>query len=48
MRAIREAIPEMLTGVGTVLTRDHAAGAISAGVQFALAPCVDPDIIDCC
>ena len=48
IRAIREAIPEMLIGVGTVLTRDHAAGAISAGVQFALAPCVDPDIIDCC
>ena len=38
----------MLTGAGTVLTRDHAAGAISAGVQFALAPCVDPVIIDYC
>ena len=38
----------MLTGAGTVLTRDHAADAISAGAQFALAPCVDPDIIDYC
>ena len=36
----------MFTGAGTVLTRDHAADAISAGAEFALAPCVDPDIID--
>ena len=48
IRAIREAIPEMLTGAGTVLTRDHAADAISAGAQFALAPWVDPDIIGYC
>lgn len=46
--ASREAVPEMLTGAGNVLTRDHAADAVSAVAQFALAPCVDPDIIDCC
>jgi 2-dehydro-3-deoxyphosphogluconate aldolase/(4S)-4-hydroxy-2-oxoglutarate aldolase len=48
IQAIREAIPEMLCGAGTVLTRDQVADAISAGAQFALAPCVAPDIVDYC
>lgn len=38
--------PELLTGAGTILTREQAERAASAGATFGLAPGFDPDIVD--
>ncbi len=36
----------MLVGAGTVMTREQARAAAGAGARFALAPNIDPDVID--
>lgn len=38
--------PELLTGAGTILTREQAERAANAGAIFGLAPGFDPDIVD--
>ena len=42
---IRRAFPEMLVGAGTVVTPDQARMCIDAGVNFGLAPGLNPDTV---
>lgn len=42
---IRKEFPEMLTGAGTVVTPEQAQKAIDCGVQFGLAPGLNPDTV---
>jgi len=37
--------PEMLVGAGTVLTEDQLRQAIDAGIKFAVAPGLNPDLV---
>lgn len=43
---IRAAVPGMLVGAGTVLTREQASEALGAGAEFVVAPGSQPDVID--
>ena len=43
---IREREPEMLTGAGTVLTKDALRDALSAGAQFVVAPGFNPSLAE--
>jgi 2-dehydro-3-deoxyphosphogluconate aldolase/(4S)-4-hydroxy-2-oxoglutarate aldolase len=45
IRRIREALPELVVGAGTVVTGEQAAAALDSGVVFGLAPGLDPAII---
>ena len=45
LRAIRAEIPEMLAGIGTVLTPDQAKAAHDAGAAFAVAPGFNPRVV---
>lgn len=38
--------PDMMIGAGTVMSREQARAAADAGARFALAPNIDPDVID--
>ena len=42
---LSQKLPEMLTGAGTILTREQAKRAASAGATFGLAPGYDPEIL---
>lgn len=42
---IKKAFPEMLLGAGTVVTRDNAQMCIDTGVNFGLAPGLNPDTV---
>lgn len=42
---IKKAFPEMLCGAGTVVTPDHAKMCIDTGVDFGLAPGLNPDTV---
>ncbi len=42
---IRKAFPQMLVGAGTVVTPEQAQRAIDAGVDFGLAPGLNPDTV---
>lgn len=42
---IRKAYPEMLIGAGTVVTAEQARRALDVGVDFALAPGLNSDIV---
>jgi 2-dehydro-3-deoxyphosphogluconate aldolase/(4S)-4-hydroxy-2-oxoglutarate aldolase len=44
-RNIREALPEMMVGLGTVLTTDQVHDAKTAGVDFAVSPGVNPEVM---
>jgi 2-dehydro-3-deoxyphosphogluconate aldolase/(4S)-4-hydroxy-2-oxoglutarate aldolase len=43
---IRKAFPDMLVGAGTVVTREQAQRAINAGVNFGLAPGLNPETVE--
>lgn len=43
---ISKAFPDMLIGAGTVVTEEQARRALDAGVGFALAPGLNPDIVE--
>ena len=43
---IREREPEVLTGAGTVLTKDALRDALSAGAQFVVAPGFNPSLAE--
>jgi 2-dehydro-3-deoxyphosphogluconate aldolase / (4S)-4-hydroxy-2-oxoglutarate aldolase len=45
---IRETLPEMLCGVGTVLEMDDGATAVRAGAQFVITPTLQLDTIAMC
>jgi 2-dehydro-3-deoxyphosphogluconate aldolase/(4S)-4-hydroxy-2-oxoglutarate aldolase len=42
---IKKAFPEMLLGAGTVVTRDQAQMCMDTGVDFGLAPGLNPDTV---
>ena len=43
---IRNSFPDMLVGAGTVVTREQAQRAIDAGVDFGLAPGLNPETVN--
>ncbi|MEL6813854.1 MAG: bifunctional 4-hydroxy-2-oxoglutarate aldolase/2-dehydro-3-deoxy-phosphogluconate aldolase [Cyanobacteria bacterium J06598_3] len=45
MSAIRQALPDCVVGVGTVLTERDLRGAIAASAQFCFTPHTDPALI---
>jgi 2-dehydro-3-deoxyphosphogluconate aldolase/(4S)-4-hydroxy-2-oxoglutarate aldolase len=44
--AIRKAMPDMTVGAGTVLSADMVQRAHDAGAQFALAPGLNPEVVE--
>ena len=46
IEALASRFPDLLVGAGTVMTREQARAAADAGARFALAPNIDPDMID--
>jgi 2-dehydro-3-deoxyphosphogluconate aldolase/(4S)-4-hydroxy-2-oxoglutarate aldolase len=46
IKSLTARFPDMLIGAGTVMTREQARAAADAGARFALAPNIDPDVID--
>lgn len=45
LKRIKKAFPEMLTGAGTVVTREQADACLEAGVDFGLAPGLNPETV---
>lgn len=45
MRAIVKEVPDMLVGAGTVLTKEQADRAVSAGAQFIVSPGFNPEMV---
>lgn len=45
LREIRVQVPEMLAGIGTILTREQVDEVVDAGAAFGVAPAVNPGII---
>lgn len=45
IRRIRAEVPEMHVGAGTLVTRDQAVAALDCGVEFGLAPGLNPKIV---
>jgi len=43
--AVKESVPEMMLGIGTVLTQDQVEEAARAGAAFAVAPGLNPKIV---
>ncbi len=48
IKAITEAIPDMLVGAGTVLTKEQVDEAIEAGAKFIVSPGLNPKIVSYC
>jgi len=46
LREIKRAVPEMLAGIGTVLTPEQVAQVIDAGGEFAVAPGMNPRVVE--
>ncbi|MCA9051820.1 MAG: bifunctional 4-hydroxy-2-oxoglutarate aldolase/2-dehydro-3-deoxy-phosphogluconate aldolase [Planctomycetaceae bacterium] len=46
LKQIREHVPEMLAGIGTVLRPEQVDEIVAAGAQFAVAPGLNPGVID--
>jgi 2-dehydro-3-deoxyphosphogluconate aldolase / (4S)-4-hydroxy-2-oxoglutarate aldolase len=46
LRRLRTSFPDMLVGAGTVVTPEQAALCIDLGVQFGLAPGLNPDTVN--
>jgi 2-dehydro-3-deoxyphosphogluconate aldolase / (4S)-4-hydroxy-2-oxoglutarate aldolase len=44
-RAIMQAVPDAVVGIGTVLTLDDLRRAVEAGASFALSPGATPDLL---
>lgn len=45
LRAIRRAVPEMIAGVGTVLTPEQVDQVLDAGAAFGVAPGLNPRVV---
>jgi 2-dehydro-3-deoxyphosphogluconate aldolase/(4S)-4-hydroxy-2-oxoglutarate aldolase len=45
LAAIRNACPDMLAGLGTVLTAEQVAQAVEGGAAFAVAPGLNPNVV---
>ena len=48
IRLMREAMPDMIVGAGTVLTTAQIDEALAAGAQFIVTPGMDPDLVRYC
>ena len=48
IRLMKEAVPEMIVGAGTVLTTAQIDEALAAGAQFIVTPGMDPDLVRKC
>lgn len=46
IRAISDAVPEMIVGAGTVLNLDALAAAAAAGARYALSPGATPNLLE--
>lgn len=46
LRAIRDAVPEMVAGVGTILTPEQATEAASVGAAFGVAPGINRRVVE--
>ncbi len=46
LRGIRQAVPEMLAGIGTILTPDQVRQALDAGGAFGVSPGVNPRVLE--
>jgi len=46
LKAIRREVPEMVAGVGTILTTDQVAQVVEADAAFGVAPGVNPRILN--
>lgn len=46
LRAIRDAVPEMVAGVGTILTPEQVREAASAGAAFGVAPGLNRRVVE--
>ncbi len=45
LRRVRSEVPDMLAGVGTVLSTDQVDAAAEAGAEFAVSPGLNPDVV---
>lgn len=45
LKAIKGAVPEMLAGVGTILTTDQVKQVVEAGAAFGVAPGLNPRVL---
>lgn len=45
LKAIKAAVPEMIAGVGTILTTDQVAQVVEAGGAFGVSPGVNPRVL---
>lgn len=48
IRIMTNAYPDMLVGVGTILTTEQVDRAVTAGAKFIVSPGFDPEIVDYC
>ena len=48
IRLMKEAMPDMIVGAGTVLTTAQIDEALAAGAQFIVTPGLDPDLVRYC
>lgn len=46
IKAIRNEVPEILVGAGTVINMEYAQKAIDAGCQFVVSPGFNPEVVD--
>ena len=46
IQRIAKSFPEMLLGAGTILTKEQAQQAFDMGIQFGLAPGLNPEIVN--
>ena len=46
LRQIRQQVPEMLAGIGTVLRAEQVDEIVAAGAQFAVSPGLNPGVVD--
>lgn len=45
IRLMKQAVPEMIVGAGTVTAKEHIDAAIAAGGQFIVTPGFDPELV---
>lgn len=48
IRRMKQAVPEMLVGAGTVLTAQQVDQALAAGAEFIVTPGLDPELVTYC
>ena len=45
---VRQTLPQITMGIGSVLTVQHVEAAVNAGAQFVVTPVLRPDVIAAC